>query len=93
MPTNKQIQIPVKEFDPHRWMLDVLSSPARFKVLRWHRRARKTTLGLNILIRAAASNHGHTYVYVAPTYKQAKAIIVRDPMMLSRYLPREVLTR
>lgn len=74
-------------------MIDVLADPHRFKVLRWHRRARKTTLGLNQLIRECCLHKDHTYAYVAPTYEQAKAIIVRDPLMLKQYLPPEVLSR
>ena len=74
-------------------MLDSLADTHRFKVHRWHRRARKTTLGLNKLIRAACMTKNETFAYIAPTYKQAKAIVVRDPMMLSKYLPREVLSK
>src|SRR3990167_3700923 len=91
--TKRIVQIPVPAFVPHRWMLDVLRDPHRFKVLRWHRRARKTTLGLNQLIRACCATQNETYAYVAPTYKQAKAIVVRDPLMLKRFLPPEVLAK
>ena len=88
------IQIPVAAFQPHRWMLESLADTThRFKVHRWHRRARKTTKGLNKLIHAACATKDETYAYIAPTYKQAKSIIVRDPMMLRRYLPREVLRK
>lgn len=62
----------------------------RFKVICWHRRARKTTYALNQLIQECCSNYDQTYGYVAPTYTQAKSIAVVDPMMLRRYLPREV---
>lgn len=33
------------------------------------------------------------FAYIAPTYKQAKAIVWRDPRMLRQYLPREVLKK
>jgi len=87
------IRIPVEEFQPNRFQLDVLRSSARFKVLRWHRRARKTTLALNQLILAAAEKPNQILCYIAPTYKQAKSIIVSDPNMLRRYMPAKFLRR
>jgi hypothetical protein len=59
----------------------------RFFVLNWHRRARKTTLLLNLLIRECCRNRDVTFDYVGPTYRQAKNIIWRDPNMLNAYLP------
>ena len=85
--------IPVKKFreGTHAWQLDVLSNFdrrfKRFYMLRWHRRARKTTLILNILIRECLRHPNSVYPYVAPTYKQAKSIVWRDPNMLFTYLP------
>ena len=60
---------------------------ARFSMLVWHRRARKTSLLLNLLIRQSTSHFNHVYTYVAPTYKQGKKIIWRDPNMLFKWLP------
>lgn len=91
--SDRVIRIPVPEFKPHRWMIESLADTHRFKVHRWHRRGRKTTLGINKLIRAACATRNDTYAYIAPTYKQAKSIVVRDPMMLNRYMPREVLSK
>lgn len=68
----------LREFDSHR---------KRFFELKWHRRARKTTLILNILIRECLRNPNHVYPYVGPTYRQAKSIVWRDPNMLFSYLP------
>lgn len=62
-------------------------------MLCWHRRARKTTLGLNLLIREAFENPRKVYGYIGPTYKQAKAIVWRDPNMLMRYLPDDIVLR
>lgn len=59
----------------------------RFFMLKWHRRARKTTLIINTLIRACCLNKKKVYPYVGPTYRQAKNIIWRDPNMLFTYLP------
>lgn len=88
------IQIPVPAFQPHRWMVESLADEThRFKVHRWHRRARKTTLGLNKLIRAACLAQGETFAYIGPTYKQTRSIVVKDPLMLRQYLPRDVLRK
>ena len=81
----------------HPWQIEVLKkfdeAAARFFILCWHRRARKTTLGLNLLIREADKNPRKVYGYIGPTYKQAKAIVWRDPNMLMRYLPPEIIAR
>lgn len=88
------IQIPVEAFRPHRWMVESLADEQhRFKVHRWHRRARKTTLGLNKLIRAACLAQRDTFAYIGPTYTQTRSILLRDPLMLRQYLPRQVLRR
>jgi phage terminase large subunit-like protein len=75
----------------HDAQLDVLAKfdgrLKRFFILKWHRRARKTTLILNILIRECLRNRKSVYPYVAPTYTQAKAIVWRDPNMLFSCLP------
>ena len=52
----------------------------------WHRKAHKTTLAINELIRWASAVKG-TYWYVAPYYNQAKKIIWHDPEMLAKYCP------
>ena len=61
----------------------------RFYMLNWHRRARKSTLGINLLVRECLKNPKTVYTYVAPTYKQAKNIIWQDPDMLFSYLPKD----
>lgn len=47
-------------------------------------------MALNILIQESCATRNTTYGYIAPTYTQAKSIAVVDPMMLKRYLPKEV---
>lgn len=91
------IQIPVPEFQPHKYHLEILQlfdsreeNGKRFFQLNWHRRSRKTTLAVNLLIRECVRNPKSVYLYIAPTYKQAKQIIVIDPNMLKRYLPPEL---
>lgn len=59
----------------------------RFFLLNWHRRARKTTLALNLLIREAMTTENARFGYVTSTYTAAKNIVWRDPNMLKRYLP------
>ena len=91
------VQIPVEDFKPHGWqtkfLLDFDKHSHRFYMLNWHRRARKTTLGLNLLIREANTFDKRVYLYVAPTYKMAKNIVWRDPNMLDRYLPKQCVKR
>lgn len=86
MPT---VQIPVAEYreSEHQWQRQVRASNKRFKIVCWHRRARKTTMALNILIEACCETKNKTFGYIAPTYTQAKSIAVVDPMMLKRYIP------
>jgi hypothetical protein len=87
--------IPVQKFNDglHKWDIEVLDAfdqqKKRFFMLNWHRRARKTTLVLNLLIREAVKNPKCVYGYIAPTYTQGKSIVWRDPNMLKAYLPAE----
>jgi len=89
--------IPTDAFVPHKYQVEILKAfdrgDSRFFLLNWHRRARKTTLALNILIREANRNDNCRYLYIAPTYKQAKQIVWRDPHMLDSYLPKECVKR
>ena len=97
------IQVPLPSFEPTPQHIEILKlfdkavidnlSPIRFFYLNWHRRARKSTLGVNLLIKEAVRNPNCRYVYVAPTYKQAKNIIWRDPNMLKKYLPKECVLK
>lgn len=58
-----------------------------------HRKAGKTALALNKLIYEAFKNPKKVFWYVAPTYRQAKEIIWRDPEMLQKYLPMEIVDK
>lgn len=69
--------------------MPVINNPARFKVIVWHRKAHKTTLAVNELIRWANAIPG-TYWYVAPFYGEAKDTIWLDPQMLQKYCPPEI---
>lgn len=58
-----------------------------------HRRGRKTTLGLNLLIQAGLKADNTTHAYISPTINETKRVVVRDPMMLKRYLPDAILAK
>lgn len=94
-----KIQVPTKEFvdGMHRWQAKLLADfdakLARFFLVSWHRRARKTTLALNILIREAVKNPNQRFGYIAPTYRSAKNIAWRDPNMIKKYLPMELVKK
>lgn len=76
---------------PYNWtaekhQLPILRNKARFKVLVWHRKAHKTTLAINELIRRAMLERG-TYWYIFPYYNQAKKVVWLEPEMLPKYVP------
>jgi hypothetical protein len=87
------MSIPNRHFQEqlHPWQLEVLrrfdTGEKRFFDLEWHRKSRKTTLALNLLIRECCRKPNRVYSYVGPEYKQSRAIIWDDPNMLDRYLP------
>lgn len=74
---------------PEKHQLPILQNRARFKVLVWHRKAHKTTLAWNELLRWANAVKG-TYWYVAPFLGQAKKIVWQDPEMGAKYCPPEI---
>lgn len=78
-------------FGWHRWQLEYLKyfdmGLARFAMLEWHRRARKTTLAVNQLVRQAVKHAHCKYVYVSPTQVQTRNLVWDDPNMLKNALP------
>jgi len=90
---NRPVRIPPRSFTRYatRYQINAFAAfdegRARFAFLEWHRRARKTSLGVNLLIREAVRNERKTYRYLAPTRALAKAIAWDDPNMLFKYLP------
>lgn len=88
------IRIP-HNFDPatRPYQLQILKNPSRFKSLIIHRKAGKTALALNKLIIESQLNPGKVFWYVAPTYRQAKEIVWKDPEMLQRYLPEAIVSK
>lgn len=79
-----------KKLDRHE--LEALAAfcrGARYLILEWHRRARKTTLAINLLIRECCKNPKSKYVYVAPTQVWARNIVWDDPTMIWDAMPRQ----
>lgn len=95
----QNIQVPVKRFidGMHKEQVKVFSdfdnSIHRFFMLNWHRRARKTTLAINLLIREAVKHPNSRYGYVTSTYTACRNIVWRDPNMLKSYLPEEIVVK
>lgn len=75
------------------YQLEVLKNPARFKSMIIHRKAGKTALAINKLNIEAHLNPNKVFWYVAPTYTQAKEIVWRDPDMLFKYIPKELIAK
>jgi hypothetical protein len=92
-PLSQPETIPVRRFldGAHIHQLNALAAfdrhEARFFSLEWHRRARKSTLACNLLIRESCRYPKRSYVYVGPTKEQARNILWDDPNMLFAYLP------
>ena len=88
-------EIPTAEFDrgleDTPWAKEFIrafdSEKYRFFMLEWARRHRKTTVGINMLIRDCMLNSKWVSIYVAPYLKQAREIIWDDPKMLFKWLP------
>jgi len=85
--------IPSKAFlsnlKPHeKEVLDVFDdNEADFFIEEWHRRAYKSTLAINLLIRECCQNPLSKYLYIAPTQVWARNIVWDDPVMLWGSLP------
>lgn len=65
------VTIPYK---PRDWQKLVHKNRAKRSVIVCHRRAGKTNLAINELIKSAFLEKGARFAYIAPTYKQAKII-------------------
>lgn len=60
---------------------------ARYFMGECHRRSRKTTLGINGLIREAITHPMSNYFYLGPYHTEVKKMVWLDPNMLFSYLP------
>lgn len=92
-------QVPIPEFckGMHKWQKEIFrdfdNNKYRFFLINWHRRARKTTLAINLLIREASTTPNVRFGYITSTYTAAKNIVWRDPNMLRKYLPDALVKR
>lgn len=77
------------------WQEQVLIDPRLNKVLVIHRRAGKTAVAINALIRQAfwPGNEGKIFHYVFPQKAQAKEAVWKDPKMLFSFLPEELIEK
>ena len=66
---------------------DSVVNVIRFFIHEWHRRAHKTTLAINIVIRECCKYPKSKYAYVAPTQVWAREVVWDDPVMLWDALP------
>ena len=95
----KKIKVPTEEFcqtshrDQNEILTDFDAGAWRFALVNFHRRARKTTLGINMLIREAWRNKNARYSFVTSTFVACKNIVWRDNNMLNRWLPPEIVLR
>lgn len=73
------------------WQINWLSAfdrkIARYFMGECHRRSRKTTLGINGLIREAVTHKNANYFYMGPYQKEVRLMVWLDPNMLFSYLP------
>lgn len=76
---------------PHQQQV-LLQSHQRYKVLVWHRRARKTTTAVTELVKQAHLRVG-VYWHVFPTYGEAKNAVWRDPQMLFNIIPEQLILK
>src|SRR3989304_1603471 len=81
---------PWDELAPHQ--REALQAPQRFKVLVWHRRARKTTTAIIELVKQSQIRVG-VYWHIFPTYSEAKDAVWRDPKMLFRIMPERIVSK
>ena len=74
----------------HQWQKEALfDHEQRFKVLVWHRRARKTTTGVIEINRKALTVPG-LYWYITPSFSEAKDTVWRGVGMLFDLIPEGV---
>ncbi len=95
---NQQVKIQLPHnfpFEDRPWQLEVISDKRKNKVLVIHRRAGKTAVAVNALIYEAhrAENAGKIFHYVFPQKSQAKEAVWKDPQMLFKFLPDQLIEK
>lgn len=61
--------------EPHQKQADIISSKARFKVIRAGRRSGKSTLEIEEMVFCAVNEKNRNIFYISPTQKQSRSII------------------
>jgi len=79
-----EIKIPYK---PRKWAKELHEATERWIMLVLHRRAGKTTAGLNHLQRDALKIPKSQWAYIGPTYKQSKRIAWDIAITISQPIP------
>jgi hypothetical protein len=83
--------LPLSNLMPHQQEV-LQEAPQRFKVMVWHRRARKTTTAIHEIVKQAHLRIG-VYWHVFPTKTEAKDAIWRDPAMLFNIVPEDLILK
>lgn len=78
------------DYSPYYKQEQIHNDSHRYKVIVAGRRAGKTTMAVNEIIKRALQTEGEQIWYIAPTYRQAKLIAWR---MLKQFLPREAVLK
>src|SRR3990172_4632703 len=76
---------------PHQ-RVALFETEQRFKTLVWHRRSRKTTTAITQLVLHCLLKPS-IYWHIYPTYNEAKDAVWRDPQMLFRIIPPEIIEK
>src|SRR3990167_2385291 len=82
---------PLESLLPHQREV-LLQDPHRFKILVWHRRARKTTTAIMEIVKQAHLKRG-VYWHIFPTSTEAKDAVWRDPAMLFNIIPESLIEK
>lgn len=77
-------------YSPYNKQKEIHNDLHRFKVIVAGRRAGKTTMAVNEIIKRALNKSGEQIWYIAPTYRQAKMIAWR---MLTNFMPEVAIKR
>lgn len=85
-----ELKVPYK-YEGRDYQERILNSRARYKIVVLHRRSGKTKTALNMQIEKAVYKKG-LYLYLLPTYKQAKKVIWMDDEMM-KHFPEELIEK
>jgi len=78
------------KYKPRKEQKIIHEDKSLYRVIVAHRRLGKTTAALNEVIKAALENPNKRYWFVAPNYRQAKNIAIRE---IKQFLPKEFVLK